>query len=88
VEVQAQLPGAPTPVAQKALLDKLGRGDRVNAIAVLAVDARVLVQPITRLTAEGIPVFLVGDDARQTGRNAFIGADEGQIGAVLVRTLD
>jgi ribose transport system substrate-binding protein len=87
-EVQTKLPAAPTPVAQKALLDTLGHGDRVNAIGVLAIDARVLVQPITRLIGEGIPVFLIGDDARQTGRNAFIGADEGQIGAVMARTLD
>jgi len=86
LDIRKELPGSPTPVAQKALLDTVGRESGVHAVSILACDAKVLVQPVTRLIADGIPVILVGDDARQTRRSAFVGVDEMAVGRLLIQT--
>lgn len=87
MEIRAQLPAGATPVAQSAVLERVEPGQGLHAICVLALDAGVLGGQIRRLTAAGISVVLIGDDSSQTGRLAFLGADEKAVGVLIARTL-
>jgi ribose transport system substrate-binding protein len=87
LELKEILPTSSTPVAQKAVLESVVTEDRRSALCVLALDARILVQPIANLMSRGIPVILLGDDAPQSRRSVFIGADERAIGETIGKTL-
>ncbi len=87
LEIEEILPSSPSPVAQKAAVEKLGRRRLPTVVCVLAISAKILTQPVSRLMAEGVHVVLVGDDAAQTRRHLFVGADEEAMGEVIGKTL-
>ncbi len=87
LKLSVRLPKSPTPIAQKALLETIGQDDVVHAVCLLAIEARILPQPIGQLISAGMPVVLLGDDTRQSGRTAYVGADEAEIGAQIARSI-
>ena len=56
-------------------------------VCVLALDAKVLIQPIKRLMTAGMGVVLIGNDAPKTGRSAFLGPDEAAVGRAILESL-
>ena len=87
LRVKEVLPSSGTPMAQKVALEGIRTGNHPSAIGVLAIDARILLQPVTRFTDKGVNVVLIGDDAPQIRRRLFIGSDERAVGEAFAETL-
>ncbi|MHA6529363.1 sugar ABC transporter substrate-binding protein [Paenibacillus sp. BAC0078] len=60
----------------------------VDGIAIAPVDSDALVDVINKAVAQGIPVVCFESDSPGSRREAFIGADNRQTGAVIGQTVD
>jgi len=87
LRLEEVLPSTSTPIAQKTALERIETPSVPTVACVLAIDARLLVQPIRRFMARGTQVVLIGDDAPQTRRRVFVGADEQAVGEAIGETL-
>ncbi|MBN1342829.1 MAG: substrate-binding domain-containing protein [Phycisphaerae bacterium] len=87
IHLEEILPASNTAMAQKEAMDRMNPGNRPTVVCVLAIDAKLLIQPIKRLSTAGINVILIGDDAPKTGRRVFLGGDEAKIGRAILETL-
>jgi ABC-type sugar transport system substrate-binding protein len=79
VGVEMRVPKEGTPDAQRELLEDLKPSDW-RAICILVNDPEAIASQVERLVRSGLPVVLLGRDARASGRTMFCGVDEEEIG--------
>jgi len=79
VGVEMRLPKEGTPDSQRELLEAV-QPSKWRAVCVLVNDPEAITSPIERLVRSGLPVVLLGRDARATGRAMFCGVDEEEVG--------
>lgn len=84
VQVDCRAPRVHRPAEQRALLEAL-LDEAFDVLVVWPDDANSLRHSITQMTTSGRPAIVLGRDVPESGRTAFVGMDDRDIGIALAR---